>query len=206
MRPYITYDVNKLSQYMYAPGMDHLKAAQRVLRYLKNDPVHGLFYHSSFSISLTSFCDANWASCPDSQRSTTCYCVFLGDSLLSWREKKQHTVFRSSSDAEYNTTCELIWLTSFLTDLHFSLHGLATLFCDSLSALHIASNPFYHECTKHIKIDCHVVQERLQSGFLITKHVKSEHQLVDLFTKVVQPSVLKHLMLKMGIHHLFIPS
>ena len=63
-RPDITYVVHKLSQFMSAPRVDHLKAAQRVLRYLKNDPAQGLFYSASSSVSLT-FCDADWASCPE---------------------------------------------------------------------------------------------------------------------------------------------
>ena len=209
-RPDITYAVHKLSQFMSAPRVDHLKAAQRVLRYLKNDPAQGLFYSASSSVSLSAFCDADWASCPDSRRSTTGYCVFLGDSLVSWRAKKQPTLSRSSSEAEYlsmaDSTCELIWLASLLRDLHCPLTGPATLFCDNQSALHIASNPVYHERTKHIEFDYHVVRERLHSGFLKTMHVKSAHQLADIFSKAVQPAVFHHLTLKMGLHHLFIPS
>ena len=204
------FGIAQENQTLLSPRTDHLKAAQRVLRYLKNDPAQGLFYPAFSSVHLTAFCDADWTSCPDSRRSTTGYCVFLGESLISWRAKKQHTVFRSSSEAEYrsmaDTTCELIWLDALLRDLHCSLSGPATLFCDNQSALHIASNPVFHERTKHIEIDCHVVREKLLSGFLKTMHVRSEHQLADILTKAVQPAVFKQLLLKMGLHHLFIPS
>ena len=209
-RPDITYAVHKLSQFMSAPRNDHLKAAQRMLRYLKNDLAQGLFYSASSETTLTAFCDADWGACLDSRRSTTGYCIFLGDSLISWRAKKQQTVSRSSSEAEYrsmaDTTCELIWLDYLLRDLHCSLTGPAKLFCDNQSALHIASNPVYHERNKHIELDCHVVREKLKSGFLKIMHVKSEHQLADALTKAVQPAIFQRLILKMGLHHLFVPS
>lgn len=105
-----------------------------------------------------------------------------------------------------DTTCELICLAALLCDLHCPLTGPATLYCDNQSALHIASNHVYHERTKHIEIDCHVVRERIHSGFLKTMHVKSAHQLADIFTKAVQPALFHQLTLKMGLHHLFVPS
>ncbi|XP_048633027.1 uncharacterized mitochondrial protein AtMg00810-like [Brassica napus] len=209
-RPDITYAVHKLSQYMSVPTDAHLQAAYRVLRYLKNDPSQGLFYSASSAMKLTAYSDADWAACPDSRQSITGYCVFLGDSLVSWRAKKQQTVSRSSSEAEYramaDATCELIWLTAVLGEMHCSPLSPATLFCDNQSALYIASNPVYHERTKHIEIDCHVVRERLKTGFLKTLHVKSELQIADVFTKAVQPGLFKNLIDKMGIHSLCLPS
>ena len=76
-RPDITYAVNILSQFMHAPRKPHWDAAFRTIKYLKGSPGLGLFFSSSNSFTLKAYCDANWANCPMTRRSTTCYYVFL---------------------------------------------------------------------------------------------------------------------------------
>lgn len=111
-RPDITFAVNNLSQFLSCPTDVHLQAAHKVLRYIKGNPGQGLYYSASIELCLNAFSDADWATCPETRRSISGYCVYLGSSLLSWKSKKQQTVSRSSTEAKYMSmalaTCELL--------------------------------------------------------------------------------------------------
>ncbi|XP_031263624.1 uncharacterized protein LOC116121846 [Pistacia vera] len=91
----------QLSQHVQRPYTHHWEAAVHVLRYLKGCPSKGLFFPANSSFRLEAFCDADLASCLTTRKSLTGYCVYLGYSLISWKTKKQTTVSRSSTEAEY---------------------------------------------------------------------------------------------------------
>ena len=87
--PDITFAVSLVSQFMHNPKEDHLQAIFRILRYLKGSPERGLlFSKQDKSLDVEAFTDADWASSIDDRRSTSGYCTFLGENLITWRSKK----------------------------------------------------------------------------------------------------------------------
>ncbi|RVW63721.1 Retrovirus-related Pol polyprotein from transposon RE1 [Vitis vinifera] len=121
-------------------------------------PGQGVLYENRGHTQVVGYTDADWAGSPTDRRSTSGYCVFIGGNLISWKSKKQDVVARSSAEAEYRAmalaTCELIWLRHLLQELRFGKDEQMKLICDNQAALHIASNPVFHERTKHIEVDC----------------------------------------------------
>jgi hypothetical protein len=113
-RPNLAFSIQILSQFMDKPRQPHLEAAHRVLRYIKQALTQGLIFSAKSDFHLKAFLDLDWASRLDTHRSITGFCVFIGDSLVSWKSKKQQTVSRSSAEAKYralaSTCCELMWL------------------------------------------------------------------------------------------------
>ncbi|XP_059436891.1 uncharacterized mitochondrial protein AtMg00810-like [Corylus avellana] len=182
-RPDLAFSVQIFSQFMDKLRQPHLNAAHQVLRYLKNSLAEGFTFSTKSDFHLKGF-SGYWVGCLDTRRYIIGFCVFISDSLVSWKSKKQHTVSRSSTETEYralaSTCCELMWLTSLLKDFRIPHPQAALLFCDSQSALHIAANPVYHERTKHIKIDCHLVRSTC-FFFLLLSSVLLPHFICFVF-------------------------
>ena len=208
-RPNITFITQQLSQFLTKTTHAHHSAAIRVLRYLKICPGKGLLFPRYFALQLLGFSNADWAGCIDSRRSVSGQCFFLGRSLISWRNKKQLTVSRSSSEAEYRAfaaaTCELQWLLYLMQDLKIVCNKLPVIYCDNQSALHIATNPVLHERTKHLEIDCHIVREKLQVKVLKLLPVSSKEQLSDFFTKPLLPQPFNLLLSNLGMINIYSP-
>ncbi|XP_022019687.1 uncharacterized mitochondrial protein AtMg00810-like [Helianthus annuus] len=107
-RPDITYSVQQVCMHMHSPSVEHWNALKRIIRYLQGTSNFGLHLGPASSVSLVAYTDADWAGCPDTRRSTSGYCVYLGDNLISWSSKRQSTISRSSAEAEYHGVANVV--------------------------------------------------------------------------------------------------
>jgi len=186
-RPDLAYAVQQVCLFMHDPREPHLALVKRILRYVKGALSSGLQIGVGPVDSLTAYSDVDWTGCPDSRRSTSGYCVYLGDTLVSWSSKRQTTVSRSSAEAEYRAVAHVVaeccWIRQLLQELHLPLSKATVVYCDNVSAVYMTANPIHHRRTKHIEIDIHFVREKVALGHVRVLHVPSSHQFADIMTK-----------------------
>jgi len=119
-------------------------------------------------------------------------------------------VSRSSSEAEYKAlaslVCELQWLQYLCDDLHTNISGSFVVYCDNKSVICIAKNPTFYERTKHIEIDCHFVQTKLQEGLIHLILVSSSNKVVDMLIKPLHPRLFRDNLSKLNMKDIHVSA
>ena len=145
----------------------------------------------------------SWAGYPSTIRSTSGFCIYVGDNLISWSAKRQPTVLRSSAEAEYkgvaNAVADACWLRNLLLKMDFCIPQATIVYCDNISAVYLSSNSVQHQRTKHIEIDIHFVREKVQMGQVRVLHVPSEVQYADIFTKGLPTILFNNFRFRLGV-------
>jgi Reverse transcriptase (RNA-dependent DNA polymerase) len=123
-RPDVSFVVSQISRFMHSPRTPHIDAINRILRYLKGTSGKGIWMKRNNTNTLCGYSDADWAGNFD-RKSTTGFCTFVGENLVTWKSKKQNVVARSSAEAEYramaSTASELTWIRQVLVDLNIKI-------------------------------------------------------------------------------------
>ncbi|GFP88646.1 copia protein [Phtheirospermum japonicum] len=156
----ISYSVNKLSQFLHAPTINHWMAVKRVLLYLKSIPGLGLLFQSTPTVKLQAFSNADWASSVDDRRSTK----------LEYRDLA-------------SAIAEILLIKALLLELGYVADSSSVLWCDNIGAISLASNPVFHARTKHIEVDVHFIREKVHQQLIDIRHIASNDQLAGALTK-----------------------
>ncbi|KAK4384717.1 putative mitochondrial protein [Sesamum angolense] len=138
-------------------------------------------------VKIEAYSDADYARSKDDRKSTSGYCTYIGGNLVTWRSKKQITV-------ESNER------------VGFHVRDPVPMHYDNQAAIHIASNPIFHERTKHIEVDRHFVREAVMSQKICSPFTPSSEQRADSFTKALGSKQFNVLSNKLDMIDIFAPA
>ena len=202
-RPDLMFTASLLSRFMHSPGQVHFGVAKKVLRYVKGTADYGIWFTPSENGLLQGYCDSDWAGSVDDMKSTSGYVFSLGSGVFSWNSKKQEVVAQSSAEAEYIAAAgaanQAIWLRKVLDDLEMGPREATVIKVDNKSAISMAQNPVLHGRSKHIKVKFHALRQAEQSKEIKLEHCRSEVQIADIMTKVLQKSKFEDLRAQLGV-------
>ena len=202
-RPDITFAVCNVAKYCSKPTNKHWSAVKRILRYIKGTYSLGILYRKQDNDLCVGFSDADWAGDRNDRKSTSGYCFFLGDNLISWRSCKQSCVALSTAEAEYvalaGASQEALWLKYLLSDLNVNVNDPIVINEDNQSAICIAKNSKGHPKTKHIDIKYHFVRDLVMNGEIKLHYCPTSDMLADIFTKGLSSERFEKLRIKLGI-------
>ncbi|CAI7840627.1 unnamed protein product [Closterium sp. NIES-53] len=192
-RPDLAYPLRILARYV-APGrhrLEHMAAANRVLRYLCSTSGMGLVLGGRSPVVLTGHADASWVDDLATQRSSQGYTFSLGSGSVSWRSTRSSSVLSSSCEAEIYAGAmvvqELRWLTYLLTDLGEQPRSPPVLYVDNKAMLALCREHRLEHKTKHFALRYFLSRELQQCGQLRLAYVASQANTADIFTKALQP-------------------
>ncbi|KAG2788014.1 hypothetical protein PC129_g20739 [Phytophthora cactorum] len=196
--PDIAYVVTQLSRFLENPGLQHWKAAVRVLRYLKSTREHGIVYQrGSGEVTAQAYTDADWGSNIDDRRSVSGVTIMIGNAPVVFKSKFQRSVALSSAEAEYMalTLCtqEVLWTRAMLKDMGHEQVGATRVWEDNQGAIALASNAGYHARTKHVDIRHHFIRENVERRTLKVDYIDTKRQLADMLTKTLGTKTLAFL-------------
>lgn len=188
-RPDISFTLSKLSQHLKLPNESHWSAVIHLLRYLSGTRGFTLTLTGCSDASLRIFTNSDSGNCPDTRRSYSGYVALLGDSVMSWRSKKQETVSTSTTEAEYKAVYkglqEAVWLVALLKSLGHAAPACPSLLVNNQGALMLSLNPMYQSRSKHIDVKFHWIREVLEEGAITISYTSTNSNLADLFTKAL---------------------
>ncbi|KAJ9542310.1 hypothetical protein OSB04_028816 [Centaurea solstitialis] len=154
-----------------------------------------LVYGGEKELKVTGYCDASWQTDKDDSQSQSGWVYLLNGGAVIWNSTKQDTVADSTCEFEYIAACEAskeaIWMSNFIGDLGVvpTIQDAIEIFCDNKSAVALTKEPKDHEKSKHIERKYHFVRSKVEEGHVIVKHIRSEDNPVDPFTKALAKSI-----------------
>jgi hypothetical protein len=189
---------------MSKPSKEHWQGVKRILRYIKGTINYGLIFKAEDNKGiLAGYSDADWAGDIDTRRSTSWYVFQICGSTVSWCSKRQSSVSRSSTEAEYialsMASQEAVWLSRLLENVGVKQEEPILIYEDNQGAIELSRKPKFHNRTKHIDIAHHFIREKVKDKVIYVKYCETEQMLADIMTKPLSKVLFEKFRNKLGV-------
>jgi hypothetical protein len=204
-RPDIAFAVGMLERYQSDPGLDHWRAAKKVMRYLQGTKDYMLMYRQIDNLEVIGYSDFDFVGCIDSHKSTLGYIFLMASGAVSWRSAKQTLTATSTMEAEFvscfEATSHGVWLKNFISGLRImdSISRPLRMYCDNLAVVFMAKNNKSGSRSKHIDIKYLAIRERVKEKKVVIEHISIELMIVDPLTKGMPSLKFKDHVANMGL-------
>jgi hypothetical protein len=205
-KPDISFATGMLGRYQSNPGIDHWKAAKKVLRYLQETKNYMLAYRRSNQLEVIGYTDSDFAGCLDSRKSTFGYLFLLSKGAISWKSAKQSVIASSTMEAEFvacfEATIQALWLRNFISGLGVvdTITKPLKIYCDNSAAVFFSKSDKYSRGAKHMELKYFVVKEEVQKQIVSIQHIRTDLMIADPLTKGLQPKTFKGHVQRMGLY------
>ena len=203
-KPDISFVVGMLGRYQSNSGIDHWKAANKVLRYLQGTN-YMLIFKRFDQIEVIGYTNSYFAGCLDSKKSTFGYLFLLVEEAISWKSVKQSIIVASTMEAEfvdcYKAMIHALWLHNFISGLGDidTITKPLKIYCDNFVVVFFSNDDKYSKCAKHMKLKYFAVKEEVQKHRVHIEHIRTDLMIVDPITKGLQPKTFKEHVHRMGL-------
>jgi len=185
-----------LGKYQSNPGMDHWKAAKKVMRYLRGTKDYMLTSKRSNHLEVIGYSDSDFVGCVDSRKSTFSYLFLLAGGAISWKSAKQTIIASSTMEAEFvacfEATVHGLWLQNFISGLGIvdTITKPLKIYCDNSAAVFFSKNDRYSNGAKHMKLKYFAVKEEVHKQRVSIEHIATTLMIADPLTKGLLMSIL----------------
>jgi hypothetical protein len=201
-RSVIAFSMGVCAHYQANPTESHLTAVKRIIRYVNDTLLYGIWYSRETNLVVARYSDANWAENSDDRKSTLGGCFYMGNNLVAWMSRKQASISLSTAEAEYiaagRCCTQLLWMKKMLCDYGFTQDTMI-INCDNTSAINISKNLVQHSRTKHIDIKHHFLRDLVESEVVSLSFIPTNNQLADILTKPLDGSRFESLRKAIGV-------
>lgn len=199
-RPDIAYATNVLSRFMTSNNDKHWRAAKGVLRYLAGTIQLGLVYGQREGIQ--GYCDADFAGCQQTRKSTTGVVFTLYGGAIMWQSKRQSIVTTSTAEAEYVAASaavkEALWVRKLLATLGERTETIP-LGEDNQACLRMITSGDTNKRTKHVDVALHHVRDRVARGDVVFRYTPTRDMTADGLTKPLPAPAFRAFRSMLGI-------